>query len=287
LDPFGAGKHIPEQETLSLATRLYLAALRTDKMALQADLLFFMRPLVQSCILRGPTNMGEIASLIALALYEPLILFNTSEEMQLDGSGLLTAAASAARSLGMDQIPSRLHEIGIQKGQDSNKLLKMCSIWVTIAFISGINVMAGRFYLRPLVECRLEDIHQIETYCDHLHKIHSDSSSSSSSSSSPTGSSKELLSRVMVLILRYRTLRRFQDIIYDTFTKLNSLPLSPFLPAQDLLVESKARAMQLLKMKAQRVRAVRRRLREWERGPIVMYCVVKNHMLTFGCSFPH
>lgn len=70
---------------LYLATRLYLASLRTDLLELQSDIIAYLRSQTLSCALRGADNVGEAAALVSLALYEPLLLVKSAGQIQLDG----------------------------------------------------------------------------------------------------------------------------------------------------------------------------------------------------------
>jgi len=211
---------------------------------LQVDLLHYLRPQALSCVLRGPANSGEASALVALSLYEPLILVSSAEQMQLDGSGLLAAASTAARTLDLEMIPSMMQNSDLRSVRDHSRLLRDCSLWVTIAFISGFNTMAGNFNQRPFLECRLDDLILVERYCNQLLEA----------SPSPW---IDQISRLMLLVFRYRSLRQFQEIIQSQFTLLNTLPISPYGPAQACLVEGVSNSFTFAQKALDKLRTIR------------------------------
>jgi hypothetical protein len=240
-----------ERGGLYLATRIYLAALRTEDCDLQADLLHYIRSQALSCVLRGPSSVGEASALTALALYEPLLLVSSAEQMQMDGSGLLAAASTASKTLDLERIPLIMQEFDYHSSQDPSSLLRECSLWVTIALISGFNSLAGSFHQRALLECQLESLDHVESFCTALLEFGGHQSPYS-----------ELISRLLLQIFRYQSLRHFQDIIQSRLVALNSLPLSPYDQAQACLVEGLSDTFEAAKNTLNKMKILRQTLSE-------------------------
>jgi hypothetical protein len=238
-------------EELYLATRIYLAALQTDLTDLVADLLVFLRAQIVACILRGPASVGEASALVALAMYEPLIVARSAEEMQLDGSGLLAAASSALRRMNLERIPMAMRDFNAHpNGYTTSELLSTCALWITTAFVAGFNNLAINVMHRPFLECSLDDLTLVDHFCHHLLE---------SPGNSPWAHQASYL---MLLVFRYRSLYHFQDIIRTQLSTLEGMPMSPFGPAEESLTEGISRSFTYAKAVLNGLRILGHRLCE-------------------------
>jgi hypothetical protein len=241
---------VPERAGLYLATSLYLASLRTDLVDLQVDLLLFLRQTSLSCLVRGPTNAGEAAALVALALYEPLLLVNSVKEMQLDGSGFLAAASTASKSLDLDKLPLMMRSFNLHSDRDPSGLLRQCSLWVTIALYSGFITLAGNLPQRPYLECTLQDLNDVELFCKRSLEV--------------SGASRwaEQVSLLLILLFRYRTLRDFQEITTRQLSALAKVPVQPYDGAEACLDVGVTKSFACANDVLNRLQALRHRLCE-------------------------
>ena len=201
---------------LLFATSLYLAALKTDAVDLQVDLLHALRHRTKACIFEGAKDEGEVAALVALALYEPLLLVRAGEEMEPDGAGLLAAASSAATMLNLAKTPLLMRTFDLHSDGDPSGLLRQCALWITIAFYSGFNNLAGNAYRRPGFECSSEDLDEVERFCKRSCEM--------------PGAAQwaEQASLLLLTVSRYRTMREFMEIAYRQISILEGLPLTPY-----------------------------------------------------------
>lgn len=219
LEPFDNRRLFHYQEEFYLATRLYLASLRTDLVDLQADLIVYLRSQTLSCALRGAENEDEAAALVSLALYEPLLLVKSAGQIQLDGRGILAAAATASRMLQLEKTPSMMQEFDTIT--NAHQLIKRASIWITIAYVSAYCTFANSVDQSPLLECSLEDLKIMETTCHRW-----------LNASSRFAEQASLLS---LLLSRYRSLIEFRQIVRKSQSELQSLPVTPLTLAEPCL----------------------------------------------------
>lgn len=226
LEPLRTG----EQVGLHLATGIYLASLKTDLVGLQVDLLHAIREQTLLCISRGPSDPGEVAALVALALYEPLLLVDSSRKLQLDGSGLLPAASSGAKMLDLEETPLLMRDFDWQSHRDPSGLLRRGSLWITIALYTGFNKLAGNATQRQGIECNREDLHQVEMYCKRSLEVYDASQWA------------EQASMLYLVTFRYRTLKEFQDLIIRQLSILEGIPLSAHDRAEACMVDGVDRA---------------------------------------------
>lgn len=209
-----------------------------------ADIHAFVRKQSISCILRGPSTQGEASALTALAAYEPLIVAGSVEEMQLDGSGLLAASSVAIRALNLERLPLFLQDYTAFPDQDPTHLLTQCSVWITTAFISTLNSLAGNVLQRPILECTLDELDIVERFCRKILQT--------SSKSSHWIDQVSLLS---LQIFRHRALIRFRDIVCSRLMAMEKVPVPDFSQAEAVLVEGIQSSYSLAKevLKAQQV----------------------------------
>jgi len=235
LELFPVGEMQIDGEELYLATRLYLAALRAGLLGLQVDLLVYLRVQILSCIRRGPVNVGEVAVMVILALYSPLLLGDTAEELQLGAFDLLTAASTASRRLGLDETPAMMQRWEHAPHLVPPDLIRKCSLWITIAHVSTFNSMGSNIYQPLLLECPLEDIKYVESFCKRLLK---------------TTSTLPLSGQVSLLLLvtyRHRCLMQIRLVIVTQIAELEAMHVFPASQAEAKIVTGLPKALALAK----------------------------------------
>lgn len=213
--------NIRDRSDFWVATRLYLATSRTDSIDLQVDLIDYLRPLTISVMNYGARNKEDLAALVAIALYEPLLLTKAKDEIQLDGMDIREAAFTACLSLDYQKIPSILQMPSLDS---SLELIQMCAIWFTIAFMKDLqSIMGGGYPFRIPFQVSQEDLTIVQYYCQQLLK--------------KPGSSElfEKASLLLILVFRYQALQDFNGIASVYLKLLQDTPSPRFIEARACL----------------------------------------------------
>ncbi|UZJ55590.1 hypothetical protein CBS101457_004910 [Exobasidium rhododendri] len=168
--------------------------------------------------------------------------------MQLDGSGLLAAASTASRTLDFDRLPAMMRSVDLHSNRDPTGLLRQCSLWVTIAFYSGIITLAGNPHQRPFLECTIQDLNDVELFCKRSLEV------------AGAAQWSDQVSLLQILIFRYRTLRDFLEITCRQLTILEGTAVFPYDEAEACLSEGVSRSYACAGDVLNRLQALRSRL---------------------------
>ncbi|PWN42593.1 hypothetical protein IE81DRAFT_122063 [Ceraceosorus guamensis] len=156
-----------------LVACLYFAAGKAGWLRFKAALLPWLRRGCLGCLLQAPQGPEDVAFLLYVALYEPLLLNSASGVRSLDGKGFLASASAAARNLGLDKAPARLaaalHEL--PPGADLASLATVqqeAVLWVSLSLHAVTRSMAETIDREPMARCTEEDCETIVHLADRL-----------------------------------------------------------------------------------------------------------------------
>lgn len=148
---------------------LYTSFKNRQEKESQKRILPLLRQQFFSCILHSPRNMYDILSLAIAALHLPLLLGTLSDGRNLDGLGLLSSAASAARA---HEINSAFARLSSQQAsstpaiyQSSQDTQHAC-LWMLLCLYSAFAALAGNVDRQPLVGCSWGDVEALEAYSE-------------------------------------------------------------------------------------------------------------------------
>lgn len=152
-----------DEAELLLGIVLLMSCRGKQEHGMQSRLLPTVRQHCIACILHSPRNVYDIVALIIAALHLPLLLGTLSDGKSFDGSGLLSSAASAARSLGLDSA-----SVDLSATQLSPTSARHSCLWTLLCLCTSFASLAGDIDRKPLVKCSWTELDALQSYSDSL-----------------------------------------------------------------------------------------------------------------------
>lgn len=189
---------------------------------MQVDLIDCLRTQTISTINHGAKRKEDVAALIALAIYEPLLLIKGKDEIQLDGLDIGEAAFTACLALDLHKTPSMVQ---LPSSKSPCELIQICAIWISIAFITDYHTMMGGTFHRNPFQVSREELAIVQSYCQESMRLPGSSSWSRQASF------------LLILIFRYQTLQNSNKTATIYLNVLQDLPTPHFIEARICLEE--------------------------------------------------
>ena len=155
-----------EDADLLIGTCAYLIASDVDDMQMQDLLLPLLKSRFVRCLVRSPRTTLEIAALLLMSVFRPMLLGSSSEGVSCDGRGLLVSAITAARSIGLD---STLHHLSPTASQQE---MRDGMLWALLSLQGTMLAFCGDTKLHQFARCRTEDFRRMQSYLEHLAEQH-------------------------------------------------------------------------------------------------------------------
>lgn len=129
-----------------------------------------IRRCIVDIMIRGARTFEEVAALVALAIFDPVLVSkpsatdpNHSLAVALSGSALLAAAGTAACALDMDSAPKQLKQDLSEEEQAS--IVMNAALWIVIVSTSALLTLADDPLRQHLFRCAEADLADFEEHC--------------------------------------------------------------------------------------------------------------------------
>lgn len=162
---------------------------------------------------RGTGSMSEVASLVVMSMYEPLLITNSADTMHIDGSHMMATATSSLKHLDNNVIPSQMQAFDMTNTSISPiPLLRQCSMVISVALYSNYQIFMGSIHRKlPFLGFSPADIEAMEAFCRMVIGWHRSTDQA------------EYASILLLLLFRYRTLATFERVSIQQYTQLTTL----------------------------------------------------------------